>query len=128
MPNFFNIWNIFKQKLDARERNPHFRRGDIRWVFFGKNIQSEIYGKGKQFRRPAIILQSVFGDSAIIVPLTTKKHTGNYYFEFTDTKGNKQTAILPQIRYADSRRLGEKISSISKDDMQGLKKSLISIL
>jgi hypothetical protein len=42
MPNLFNLWNIIKQSLNRSNKKTYIRQGEIRRVFFGQNIQSEI--------------------------------------------------------------------------------------
>ena len=70
--NFFDLWNGVKKKIHASKNFPHVKKGEIRWIQFGKNIGSKSFGKGDQFQRPGLILQSVFGNASVVIPLTKK--------------------------------------------------------
>jgi mRNA interferase MazF len=50
----FDQWNIKKQQLEkgVGYRNIYFNQGDVWWCSIGKNIGTESYGKGLDFRRP----------------------------------------------------------------------------
>ena len=129
MESFFDIWSPVKKNIHHTNRAPHFKNAEIRWVQMGHNIGSEIYGKGERFQRPVIILKKVFGDSAIVIPLTSKKSEGSYYFSFKDLKTGKiQYALLTQIRYIDGKRILGKISSMSVKDFQALQEKTVVLL
>lgn len=110
--NTFDHWNEKKKITHQRKGVPYFNAGEIWWVQIGKNIASESIGKGDDFLRPVLILQKFFGHSALAIPLTSQEKSGSYYFPFVDLDGNSQTAILPQIRYIDGRRLQHQLSAV----------------
>ncbi|NJP03879.1 type II toxin-antitoxin system PemK/MazF family toxin [Candidatus Gracilibacteria bacterium] len=111
-----------------REVVAHFRLAEIWWVQFGKNIATEVTGKGSDFLRPAVIIQLVFNNACLVVPLSTKIKVGDYYFAFCDTKGMSQCANLAQIRYVDGKRLKYKQSSIPKDAFENLREALCRLI
>lgn len=111
----FDIWN--EQKKITHKKNqkiPDFDIGQIWWVQLGKNIASEALGKGQDFLRPVLVLQKLYGTSALVIPLTTQKKSGSYYTSFVDSEGQNQTALLAQIRYIDGRRLSYQLSKKRK--------------
>lgn len=124
MDDGFDLWNNHKKRIHTTGKCIHFREGDIRWVYFGKNVGSEIAGKGEKFFRPVLIIKKVYGHSAIVVPLSSHKTAGNYYFSFTSSNNIDQCANLAQVKYLDGKRLFRKIGSISQIDFTALKKKL----
>jgi riboflavin synthase len=123
LDNNFERWNRVKQQIHNSKKAPFFREGEIRWVVWGQNIGSEIFGKGEFFRRPVLIVKRVFGASAIVIPLSSgvaKK--GQHFFVFEDVKGNARTALLAQIRYIDGCRICEKESAIPPSVLDDIKK------
>src|SRR3989344_4117139 len=101
----FDQWNEKKKTTNFHSSYPHFLPGQIWWAQIGQNIATEVVGKGKDFLRPVVIIQRVYGDACLAIPLTTTKREGNYYFCFQDTKCKIQYALLPKIRYLDGKRL-----------------------
>ena len=63
----------------------------------GENIGVEINGKNENSTRPVYVLKKLSAESALVIPLTSQKKKGSWYFPFT-MKGRKQFAILSQIR------------------------------
>ena len=120
MKRIFDIWNKQKQLIHQRNKKIEFSDGEIWWIHFGQNIASEIYGKGDDFLRPAIIIRKVFRDACLVIPLTSKQKTGSYYFPFS-FKNKTQYALLHQIRYLDAKRLHHKYGDIAAKDFQKLK-------
>ena len=123
--DFFNRWNTKKQETHKKEISPQFYDGEIWWVAFGQNIATEIYGKGDDFLRPAIVVRKVFGDAGIVIPITSQKKKGSYYFEFENKKGEKQYAILHQIKSIDAKRLHHRFGEMKQADFQKLQKAFI---
>ena len=125
----FDIWHEKKKYLHLKgKRPPYFSKGEIWWAHLGKNVSSEIAGKGRDFIRPILILQRVFGNACMAVPLTSKLKKGNYYFTFFDVKNNSQSALLTQIRYLDAKRLKYKFSKVSESVIKNVCNRLMSIL
>ncbi len=123
----FNIWNKDKQRIHKKGPGPYFSDREIWWVQFGQNIASEIYGKGDDFLRPAIIFRKVFDDACIILPLTSKQKSGNYYFKFK-YQNKFQYVYLSQIRYIDAKRLHHKLGQMKIHDFKNLQKQFIQFI
>jgi len=124
----FDVWNNQKQKIHHENRELFFHEGEIRWVSLGKNIGTEIVGKGSTFSRPVLILRKVFKHSCLVIPLTSQEKNGSYYFKFEDSKGKKFYALLTQIRYIDGKRILGKISYISNQTHLNIQEAFIAII
>ncbi len=124
----FDQWNEKKKITHQSDNIPAFRIRDIWWVQLGKNIFSESLGKGEDFLRPVIILQKLYGHSALVIPLTSQSKKGSYYFSFTDSVETLQTAVLSQIRYIDGRRLRRKIATIKPKDFEKMQNQLFALI
>ncbi len=125
---FIQIWSSLKELIDKNGKYPRIRAGHICWASLGQNIGSETFGKGDFFRRPVLIISVLFSQSAIVIPLTSKPKEGFLYYSFIDSEGEKQYALLYQIRYLDGKRIKEKFATISKKQMKELKLKLSRIL
>jgi mRNA interferase MazF len=124
----FDEWNNQKKEIDQLGKYPHFLCGQIWWAQLGQNIATEIAGKGKNFLRPVIILQRVYGNACLAIPLSSQMRKGDYYFCFQDTKFRMQNALLTQIRYLDGKRLKYQQSNIKKEDFQNLQDALLILI
>lgn len=123
----FNKWNILKRALDRKKVTISFKEGEIWWCSIGQNVGSEIYGKGEYFRRPVLVFKKISDQSCIVVPLTTKGHSGSWYIPLKS--GDRQAwAILHQLRLISTYRFDTKISMINKDNFLKIKKSLAKLL
>ena len=126
----FDKWNELKKSINksTKPKSPH--KGKIYWISIGQNVGCETYGKGKDFARPVLVLskiQIVYIDSFVGVPLKKKKKNkkGFMYYKFTDSKGNKQVALLAQIRVFDSKRILNPLDAeIKNDDFDQIKERL----
>jgi len=128
MKKILELWNILKQKVQAKTFKPFFHEREIWWVYLGKNIGFEQDGKGKEFSRPVLILVKFNKEIFWGIPLTRREKEGKFYFNFFDiTTKEKQTAILSQMKPLSSNRLQKKIGKISKTDSEKLKEKLKNI-
>lgn len=126
----FDKWNELKKSINksTKPKSPH--KGKIYWISIGQNVGCETYGKGKDFARPVLVLSKIqigYIDSFVGVPLSskTKGKKGFMYYKFTDSKGNKQVALLAQIRVFDSKRILNPLDAeIKNDDFHQIKQRL----
>lgn len=126
----FDKWNELKKSINksTKPKSPH--KGKIYWISIGQNVGCETYGKGKDFARPVLVLSKIqigYIDSFVGVPLSskTKNKKGFMYYKFTDSKGNKQVALLAQIRVFDSKRILNPLDAeIKNDDFDQIKERL----
>jgi hypothetical protein len=126
--DIFDEWNKKKKITHDRMNVPAFRVRGIWWIQLGKNIASESLGKGEDFLRPVIIFQKFYGHSAFVIPLSTQKKEGSYYFSFKDSGNFEQTAILSQGRYIDGRRLFRKSAKIGVDTFASLQAHFFKLM
>lgn len=124
----FDKWNEKKKKMHLRSHRPHFFRGEIWWAQIGQNISSEVAGKGEDYLRPIVVIQKVYGNACLAIPLTSKIRNGNYYVSFRDNKGQLQCALLPQIRYLDGKRLKYQQSTVDDKDLIRIVNSFSSLI
>ena len=127
MEKDFNEWNELKKTTDDLDVTIKIRVGEIRWCRFGINIGKEVIGKGDTFHRPVLILKKFSGDVFFGLPLTTKFHKGDWYYQITHDDIN-QTIILNQGRILDRKRLEEKMFEISEVELQNIKKAYCELM
>jgi mRNA-degrading endonuclease toxin of MazEF toxin-antitoxin module len=76
-----------------------------------------------------VVVLSKFNEhSCVVIPLTGRERHGRYYVPLGDVTGRPSSAILSQLRLIDSRRLLQKIGSISREKHAQLKKAVTAIL
>lgn len=110
------------------EYNKKVLRGEIYYVDFGDGVGSEEKGV-----RPAVVIQNEKGNfyspTIIVSPITTQSKTVipthvDLYNNFDNGLKDKSTAMLEQIFTIDKQRLGEKIGSLTEDEMKKIDKAL----
>lgn len=117
----FLEWIGLKEKLDSNPQQiPHVSEGQIWWASLGENIGFEINGKSKLFTRPVLIFKKLSKEFYLVVPLTTRDHTGSWYVTYTHS-GKSITACLQQIRSIDYRRLSSKLGVLDDSDFEKIK-------
>lgn len=123
----YDEWNEVKKKISKNHNSLSVKVGRIYWVKIGLNIGNEVYGKGKDYARPVLVINKLF-DSAgnkifLGVPLSSKiyKNTNKYRYVFNSNKG-LQSALLSQIRVFDNKRIAYQSSiKIFSDDVNKIK-------
>jgi mRNA interferase MazF len=123
----FDSWNIIKKTTDKRIVKTKIRAGEVRWCRFGVNVGNETIGKGDTFRRPVLILKKFSGDVFLGLPLTTKAHTGDWYYSITH-EGVGRSIILNQARVLDKKRLEEKLFEISETELERVKQCYCELI
>ena len=118
----FDNWNKVKKKVNNKKGVFSFREKEIWWCHLGHNIGYETYGKSEFFTRPIIIFKKFSSNSFIGIPTSTKIKEGIWYQNFTFS-GEKQTALISQIKFVDSKRLQRKLGELTKYDFNKVKSS-----
>ncbi len=124
----FDSWNLKKQEIDRKAYFFHPKVGEIWWCMIGMNIGSEIYGKGKNYLRPGLVIELGQHDNFIGIPLTSKKKKSRRSCIIRSEDGILHTALITQLRCFDKRRLLEKKSALSNDEFTLIKNCLRSVL
>ncbi|MFA4917043.1 MAG: type II toxin-antitoxin system PemK/MazF family toxin [Syntrophales bacterium] len=127
MERDFDKWNEIKKTTNNFDVTIKIRVGEIRWCRFGINVGKETIGKGDTFHRPVLILKKFSGDVFLGLPLTTKEHKGDWYYQIVHDDIT-QTIILNQGRILDRKRLEEKLFEISEAELENIKKSYCELI
>jgi len=125
----YNQWNEIKKQAQNSELIWTIKVREIYWVKVGQNIGYEVYGKGKDFLRPVLVVRKFSRDSFLGVPLTSVVKDDMFHFEFIPLNNKKNNyAILSQIKLFSSKRIHDKMSKISVDDFKNLKVKLRKLI
>lgn len=117
----FDEWNRVKKSIHKRARVQSIQEGEIWWFGDGENIGVEINGKGERFARPVLVLTKFGRLSFLGIPLTTKKHEGPWYAEYT-FGGEIKYAVLCQAKTISIYRLYRKMGVMSSKDFKKIKR------
>ncbi len=119
----FDSWNLIKKKLNKIPILPLFNEREIWWCSVGMNVGCEIFGKGRTFIRPVLILKKFSSNSFIAIPLTTKikDRIGYHKFNF---KEQEICAALNEMRKMDGKRMVKKIGKLSNEKFNKIKAEL----
>ena len=123
MQKDFDGWNNLKKKIDDKNsnelKNIFCREREIWFCSIGLNIGSEQNGRNESFERHVLIFKKVSAETFLVLPLTSNKKSGSWYFEL---KEKDSSVIIPQIRLLDVRRLNRKIRTLPVDEFDDIKK------
>ncbi len=123
----FKKWHGIKENLDVRKSEVFFHEREVWWCSLGVNIGFEQDGTGKDFQRPVVIIKKFNLDACLIVPLTTTKKKGKYYFVVGEVDGREATAILSQVRFIDRKRLANKVGILDEDVFNNLFEAITQV-
>ncbi len=123
----YEIWTKTKAKTNEKEIRAKYKEREIWFANLGENIGFEEDGKGNEFIRPVLIIQGFSKELCLVVPLSTAKKTGKFYYPLTS--GNKKAvAILSQLRSLDTLRLSRKMSYLNKESFIEIKEKLKELI
>lgn len=111
----FDDWNDVKKVIEGYGRSP-VKTGEVFWCRLGLNIGVEQDGKGDNFMRPVVVLKKFSNQIVLILPLTTKNHTGDWYVDLV-VEGKEVQGILNQIRPIDTKRLLSSMEQLSEKEV-----------
>ncbi|WP_336607008.1 type II toxin-antitoxin system PemK/MazF family toxin [Campylobacter sp. RM9334] len=127
----YDDWNEVKKKTNDNNKHKNIKIGEVYWVKIGLNIGYEVYGKGKDYARPVLVINKLF-DSAgnrlfLGVPLSSKVYEkANKYRYVFDSNGSLQTALLSQIKVFDNKRVMYQAKiKLLKNDFLNIKQILV---
>ncbi|MBZ7978548.1 type II toxin-antitoxin system PemK/MazF family toxin [Campylobacter sp. RM12642] len=128
----YDDWNEVKKKTNDNNKHKNIKLGEVYWVKIGLNIGYEVYGKGKDYARPVLVINKLF-DSAgnrlfLGVPLSSKVYgKANKYRYVFDSNGSLQTALLSQIKVFDNKRVMYQAKiKLLKNDFLNIKQIIIN--
>ncbi len=120
-------WAQIKNVLARKKNMPYFKEGEVWWCHVGYNLGVEVYGKGKRYVRPVLIIRK-FGRSHFLgIPLSSRAKNGPWYQSF-DFKNKKQTALLSQSRTFSVLRLADRMGQVPQNDLELVKESFQKLI
>ena len=122
MEKDFDRWNEKKKHLNEPRDPVYFRDGEVWWVHLGLNVGFEIDGKDDNFARPVIVLRKYNKYSFLALPLTTSPKANRWKLHIGQISGKQAWAVLSQLRNIDSRRLYQKVATVSAEQLGQIKK------
>lgn len=119
-------WNVVKKNIDKQNFKKKVEIQSIYWISIGQNVGSEVFGKGKDFARPVLVIKVFYNHTFLGIPLTSKvkNKRGKLYFKFEDSKNRLQVALLAQMRIFDTKRKANYISKMSDENFTKLKEKI----
>ena len=125
----FDSWNINKKKINNLDYSDlYFNERDIFWCHMGINVGQEQDGKGVNFLRPVLIFKKFNNKLSWVIPLSNQVRTGSFFFPLLCESNTFRTAILVQLKVVDTKRLIEKIDSISLLELSFVKKKITGFI
>jgi mRNA interferase MazF len=100
----------------------------IWWCYLGANIGNEQDGKGAEFMRPVLIYKKLSRSLCLAMPLSTKVASGSFFFPLLSRSNIIRTAILPQMKPLDVKRLIKKIDKISPEEYVFIKERVTAFI
>lgn len=118
----FNTWNKRKIKIDSLDKFQHPKAGEIWWCSIGVNVGTEIYGKGHDYTRPVLVINSEGSENFIGIPISSKIKNKKYSCIIKTDDQKLHTVLVYQIRSFDKRRLVNIKYILSKEEYFKIKK------
>jgi len=125
----FDSWNSKKKQIDLIDdaNRPIFKEREIWWCNLGSNVGNEQDGTGKDFDRPVLVYKKFSKKIFLGISLSTRIKEHPYYHEF-QFKGQSQSVIVFQIKLMDSKRLLNRMGSVTPADFNDIKKKVINMV
>jgi len=127
MQKDFDVWNEKKKKLEEKEPNVLFKEGEIWWCSLGINVAHESCGKGKAFSRPVLVLKKLSDKCCVCIPISRKIKTGTWFADVM-VRGERQTALLHQIRMLSANRFQDRLTKLEVVEFKRIKEKLEALL
>ena len=127
MPKEHDKWIPLKKKIDSFEKKLLFSEQEIWWCTSGVNIGHEQDGKGKDFRRPVLIIKKFSSSVCWAVSLSSSLKEKPYQVHIM-FGGRASQVILSQLRLIDEKRLISVMGKLSKFQFTEIQKTLATFL
>ncbi len=128
MKKDFDNWNIKKKEIDSKNSNRFYRPREIWWCSLGVNVGFEQDGTNKHYQRPVLIIRAFSRHVCLIVPLTTSAKKNRYHFDLENIEGQTAFAIISQIRLVDTKRFTDRLSIISEEMFEKIRKTIRDLI
>lgn len=112
----FHDWNKKKIKINENKTFNHPKEKEIWWCSIGVNIGSEVYGKGRGYTRPVLVINAEGSESFIGIPLTSNVKNKKYSCIIKTDDDTLHTVLVYQIRGFDKRRLTDRMCVLSDEE------------
>lgn len=130
MEKDFDTWNVLKKNINnapETSQNRYFKEREVWWCSLGVNIGDEQDGKNELFERPVLIFR-IFNKGLVwIIPLTSKRKAGIYYYSLGH-ESYQYTLILSQLRLVSAKRLGRKIFTLSSEHFKVVREKMKALM
>jgi len=124
----FVDWTKIKVMVHLSSKEVYPKNREIWWASLGQNVGIEINGKNENFERPVLVLKVFNKDFILIVPISSTKKEGKYYFIFKNTENKDNIIVLSQIKSISSKRLIRKVGEVSAEDFIKIKNKITEFL
>lgn len=124
----FDEWNNIKKQIESKELKVFPKKGEVWWVFMGKNIGFEQDGKDENFLRPVLVTKKFNNKMFWVIPLSSKQKSLDFYLNFVDYKNNNVSLVLSQLKLLSVKRFQRKIYTLNKDIFNIMILKIIKIL
>lgn len=119
----FKEWFAVKERINDEIRGHVIAVGEVRWCSIGVNVGEEIDGKGDEFLRPVLVIDTVGSRTALVVPLSTKiKKTVGYMLIHFNNKD--QSLVISNIRVVSQKRLLRRIGKLPGNRLKEIKEEI----
>lgn len=124
----FHDWNNKKINLDKIvDDYNHPKEKEIWWCSLGINIGTEVYGKGSDYTRPVLVINTEGAESFIGIPLSSKVKNRKYSCIIKTLDNKLHTALVYQTRSLDKRRLTSKIYDLPIEEYEKVKEYFLKL-
>jgi len=124
----FVNWTKIKTRIHLSEKEIYPKAREIWWASVGQNIGIEINGKNENFERPVLILKVYNKNFILIVPISSTKKSGKYYYVFKNEEEKDNVVVLSQIKSISTKRLVRKIGDMSQKDFLNIKNNIKKLI
>ncbi|MCD4755997.1 type II toxin-antitoxin system PemK/MazF family toxin [bacterium] len=122
------MWNEIKKDLSQNNhKTPFYKDSDIWWLSIGYNMGCEVYGKGKDYARPVLVIKKFNQYSFIGIPLSTKVKDDKYHTPIT-VKNKTVSALTSQVRTFSTKRLLYKIIELDEKDYRKVVDNVVALI
>lgn len=120
MDSNYDNWNTVKKKIaNSNHIPPMFKEKEIWWTCIGFNIGNEIYGKGKEFTRPVLVVKKFNRFTFLGAPLTSNIKTNPYSIPIT-INGKIFSVKISQIRTFSYQRVQSLLAKLDDNDYENV--------
>ncbi len=126
----FDNWNGLKKKIQFESEIPTYfpQEGEVWMASLGKNIGHEQNGSGDNFSRPVLVIKKFNNHMFWCVALSTKQKPFDFYFNFTDSNGEKVSVILAQMKLTSVKRLKRNLYKIDSELFERMREKIRSFI